>query len=96
MPWWRDWTFCNGLVRANSSTWVKVWTIHIKNPNAIISKFLACSSISTIMIKYIEMLFNFDKEMGDILNDFHYIIARHANNKEILDNVLRNLMWIPR
>ncbi|GAB1867936.1 Aminopeptidase N [Camponotus japonicus] len=98
LPWWKDWTFCNGLMRASSSIWNKVWNIHIKNSSVITSKFLACSGDSAAIIKYTEMLFNdyIEGKRNNVFNDFHYIIARHANNKEILDFILRNLKKIPR
>lgn len=39
---------------------------------------------------------NFNKEMGDnYLYDFYHIIDKHANNSQILNNILRNLK-IPR
>jgi len=85
-------------MRASGSIWDKVWNIHIKNSSVITSKLLACSGDSAAIIKYTEMLFN-DYIKGkriNVFNDFHYIIARHANNKEILDFILRNLKKIPR
>jgi len=44
------------------------------------------------------MLFNdyIKGKRNNVFNDLHYIIARHANNKEMLDFILRNLKKIPR
>ncbi|XP_025268327.1 aminopeptidase N-like [Camponotus floridanus] len=98
LPWWRHWTFCNGLMIANDSIWFEAWKIHSSNPNSITSKFLACSDNSAIIIKYTEMLFNdFNTKMrGNFLNDILYIIAKRANNNETLDTILKNLKEIPR
>jgi len=94
-------------MRANYNIWDKVWNIHLKNSNTITSKYLACSGNSTIIINYTTLIFdNYFKESTDnffnerrdkdLLNDFHYIIARHTNNMEMFDFILRSLMWIPR
>ncbi|XP_011250719.2 aminopeptidase N [Camponotus floridanus] len=98
LPWWKHWTFCNGLMIANDSVWYKVWIIHQNNPTSITSKFLACSDNSAIIIKYIEMLFiDFITKMRDnFLNDILYIIVKHANNNRTLNNILKNLEKIPR
>lgn len=84
-------------MRANNNIWNKVWNMHIDNPKIITSKSLACSGDSAIIIKYIEMLFNNRfKRKKKGFNYYSYIIARHANNKEIFELILRNLKKIRR
>ncbi|GAB1860181.1 Aminopeptidase N [Camponotus japonicus] len=98
LPWWRHWTFCNGLMIADNSIWYKVWIIHLNNPNSITSKFLACSNNYTIIIDYTDILFNnLNKEMRhNFLIDILPIIVKHASNNGTLNNILKNLKKIPR
>jgi len=90
-------------MRANSSIWDKVWSKHIENPNSITSKFLACSNNYSVIIKYIDILFNNlnnlnnNKEIRhNFFNDILHIIVKHANNNGTLNNILKNLEKIPR
>ncbi|XP_025265824.1 thyrotropin-releasing hormone-degrading ectoenzyme-like [Camponotus floridanus] len=93
---WKEWTFCNGLITASNDTWMHVFNIYLKESDFSVLKFLACSKNSTIILQYIELMTlstalekvitNFDH-----INSFCSIVARHANNIEVLDIILHNL-----
>ncbi|XP_018344310.1 PREDICTED: aminopeptidase N-like, partial [Trachymyrmex septentrionalis] len=91
LPWWEDWTFCKGLIKANDSIWMKVLEISKKEHNKKILEYLTCSENSNIIQIYLnKMTDNVTLEINDRVNIFLRIIAKHAKNIEILKYILEN------
>lgn len=98
MPWWREWTYCNGLMTADNTTWYKVIHKYMEKPDYTHLKSLACSECLAIraigaMREYSELPSQrYDKKLKHNVRIyiFHSIVARHAKNDTILDYILAN------
>ncbi|KAG5346782.1 AMPN Aminopeptidase, partial [Acromyrmex charruanus] len=91
LPWWEDWTFCKGLIKANDSIWMKMLDISKKEHNKKILEYLTCSENSNIIQIYLNKITdNVTLEINDSVNIFLRIIAKHAKNIEILKYILEN------
>lgn len=76
----------------DNNSWHYVYSIYMKESNNKYLKFLACSERSITIKDYGSLIL---KENGPIKNkdraiSFHYIIAKHAKNNNILDYMLAN------
>lgn len=89
----REWTYCNGLMEANASTWNKLLGIYVNKSNKEALKYLACSENPDILINFI----NISTSNNSIIQDEDHniihssIITKHADNNVIVDYVLANL-----
>jgi len=91
LPWWEDWTFCKGLIKANDSIWMKMLDIYKKKYNKKILEYLTCSENSNIIQIYLNKIAdNVTLKINDNVNIFLRIIAKHAKNIEILEYILEN------
>ncbi|KYQ50501.1 Aminopeptidase N [Trachymyrmex zeteki] len=91
LPWWEDWTFCNGLIKANDSIWMKMLDISKREHNKKILEYLTCSENSTIIQTYLNSISdNITLEINVRVNIFLRIIAKHARNIEVLEYILEN------
>ncbi|KYM97778.1 Aminopeptidase N [Cyphomyrmex costatus] len=103
LPWWKKWTYCNGLMIADNNTWFSA-LLHIdytERSNYKIFEYLTCSENFLFIRHYIDFIES-SETMNDTAKDysqiliFHSIIARHAKNDTMLDYLLANLHKIPR
>ncbi|KYN22305.1 Aminopeptidase N, partial [Trachymyrmex cornetzi] len=91
LPWWKEWTFCNGLIKANGSTWMKMMDIFKRDHDIQILEYLTCSENPNIIQIYLNKITeNMSLEINDRVNIFLRIIAKHAKNIEILKYILEN------
>lgn len=102
MPWWKDWTYCNGLRIINnpilndtSDIWDRVFNISIEIHDYTLLKSLACSDDFSTIRNYVELTKSerYAKNINDNnrVHIFHSIVARHAKNDTMLDYILTNL-----
>ncbi|KAL6254670.1 hypothetical protein P5V15_013977 [Pogonomyrmex californicus] len=86
---WKEWKYCKGLMIANYDTWKQVLNKYMLDKNLL--KFLSCTKNVTIIINYMELTLIKNQIKNNILIDiFHSIIVRHANNSLILNYILTN------
>ncbi|KAG5325956.1 AMPE aminopeptidase, partial [Acromyrmex heyeri] len=100
LSWWKEWTYCNGLMIADNNTWYSVLdntnTEKYDLPNYMYLKFIACSEDFFIIRNYIEMIRSAkfynetQKDYGQVYI-FHFVVERHAKNDTMLDYILANL-----
>ncbi|KYN17626.1 Glutamyl aminopeptidase [Trachymyrmex cornetzi] len=99
-PWWKEWTYCNGLMIADNNTWYSALrNTHIRKldlPDYMYFKFMACSEDFFIIRNYIEFIKSaefYDERQQDYFQVyiFHSVVARHAKNDTMLDYILLNL-----
>ncbi|KAL6443903.1 hypothetical protein ACFW04_001724 [Cataglyphis niger] len=89
----RKWTYCSGLMEANTSTWNQLLNIYINKSDKKVLKYLACTENPDIIINFFDM----STSNNSIIQDEDYyriyseIIYKHAKNNKITDYVLANL-----
>ncbi|KAL6268495.1 hypothetical protein P5V15_001628 [Pogonomyrmex californicus] len=88
LPYWKEWTYCNGLIKADSIIWNKVFIA--RKTDKKILEFLACVKNHTIIVNYMNQLKWKYFEEQDRIIIFHSIIAKHAKNNLVLDYILQN------
>ncbi|XP_011635753.1 aminopeptidase N-like [Pogonomyrmex barbatus] len=94
-PWWKEWTYCNGLKRANYTIWIDVFNLaEPEKEMERILDFLACSEKYNIITDYINRLKHLNKRKYIIA--FHSIIARQSKNNDVLDYILKNFVRLIR
>ncbi|XP_014472137.1 PREDICTED: aminopeptidase N-like [Dinoponera quadriceps] len=87
----KEWTFCNGIMDANLSTWNNVMDIYAEN--RFISQYLSCSENPEIIIDYMKIA----ATNNTIINDGDYymiyndVVEKHANKDLIYNYLLANL-----
>ncbi|XP_072753456.1 aminopeptidase Ey-like isoform X1 [Anoplolepis gracilipes] len=103
LPWWKQWTFCKGLMTASLQFWSMVKNNlegHFVEPYNRVAEFLACTS-NEIMDKYWEdeylelIRLEHNKTYNQIhiksyINSFLFIIANHAKHN-MLSKILTNI-----
>lgn len=94
----REWTYCNGLMGANASTWNKLLNIYVNKSNKEALQYLACSENPNILINFMNISTSNNSIIQDEDNSIVYssIITKHADNSAITDYVLENLEKIAR
>ncbi|XP_029666435.1 glutamyl aminopeptidase-like isoform X2 [Formica exsecta] len=100
LPWWEEWTYCNGLM-TDDSIWNDVFEMYMKESDNKYLKFLACSGNIAIIQNYTLLMASKDHNIiikdKDHINSFHFIIAKHAKNGIMLSYILSNFeKIIPR
>ncbi|XP_029160652.1 aminopeptidase N-like [Nylanderia fulva] len=91
LPWWEEWTYCNGLVMLSDDTWHKIFNIYMKKSDNKYLKFLTCSENIAIIKNYMLMIsenHNGRIKDEDRIDSFHFIVAKYAKNSVILDFIL--------
>jgi len=103
LPWWKKWTYCNGLAVADDITLKKVFNISLdeflteKDTRKL--EYLACSNEHSYIFSFIkkiksrsssEHFLNSKQVIKDYINLFQHIIVRHAKNNSLLDYLLSN------
>ncbi|XP_024868173.1 aminopeptidase N-like [Temnothorax curvispinosus] len=94
LPWWRKWTYCDGLAVADDVTlWFYMKTF-IDEKDTKMFKYLACSNKPIFILRtFIVMRSNPNRYFlisKNYVDLFHYIVMRHARNNTILDYILNN------
>lgn len=88
----KKWTYCMGIMEANSSTWNKLLDTYIMEPkNTDILNYLSCSEDSDIIINFLNISEN-SSAIGDkgYYKIFDEIVRKHANKDSVLDYILEN------
>ncbi|XP_071646568.1 glutamyl aminopeptidase-like isoform X3 [Temnothorax longispinosus] len=89
LPWWKEWTYCKGLMSADDISWNEVFNLEVLDNNLL--EYLACTKNHTIIIGYLDLLKSGHfTEAQHRITVFHSIIARHARNKLVLDYIMLN------
>ncbi|XP_029666443.1 aminopeptidase N-like [Formica exsecta] len=90
-PWWKEWTYCNGLAMSSDSIWNNVFNIYKNETDNRYLKFLACSENIAIIKKYTMLIalkdYNGITKDKDRVNSLHFIITKHAKNSLMLDYI---------
>ncbi|XP_070155169.1 aminopeptidase N-like [Polyergus mexicanus] len=91
LPWWKEWTYCNGLAMSGNNIWDNVFNIYKNKTDNRYLKFLACSENIAIIQKYTTLIALKDcnriTKDKDRVNSFHFIITKHAKNSLMLDYI---------
>ncbi|XP_077272183.1 aminopeptidase N-like isoform X2 [Temnothorax americanus] len=96
LPWWRKWTYCNGLAVADDVTLWHYMKTFINEKDTKMFKFLACSKKPIFILRTFIALMKSKPYNGySLINKnyivlFHDIVMRHARNDTVLDNILNN------
>lgn len=92
LPWWKDWTFCKGLVEADITVWMKVLEIYKTESDNKILEYLTCSEDPNIIRMYLEQIStdNIILKDNDHINVFLHLIAKHAKNIDVFEYILEN------
>ncbi|XP_029161797.1 aminopeptidase N-like [Nylanderia fulva] len=99
LPWWKEWTYCNGLMTTTKkeTTWQSVYNIGFKKSDTKFLEYLACSEDTNIIINYLNHTiyyeqYNFtENEYQYLFNSFLHIFAKHTKNPIILEYILHHL-----
>lgn len=105
LPWWKRWTFCNGLMDSefeNNTWWLMFDTWKKFNDNAIM-EFVSCSRSSYVIYNYLNLTINTLEDCNSGIeckdanmlakkrvNRFLYIVAKHAKERTILNYIKEN------
>ncbi|KAL6255315.1 hypothetical protein P5V15_013655 [Pogonomyrmex californicus] len=94
LPWWKEWTYCNGIVTAKSLLWSKVFRkLNLETePDYAVLKALTCcqnSHLIEIYLQTVESEYNLIKYIKSQIYGFFYNIARNAKRSEIFDYLLK-------
>ncbi|XP_071559280.1 glutamyl aminopeptidase-like isoform X2 [Temnothorax nylanderi] len=96
LPWWRKWTYCNGLAVADDVTLWHYMKTFIDKQDTKMFEFLACSKKPIFILRTFIALIKSKPYNGyslinkNYIDLFHYIVMRHARNDTILDYILNN------
>ncbi|XP_029176635.1 endoplasmic reticulum aminopeptidase 1-like [Nylanderia fulva] len=91
LPWWKEWTYCNGLmININETTWKSVYNAGLEKSDTKFSEYLACTQDANIIkdhltLKYINIT---QREYQYLVNNFLHIITKHAKNPTILLKIM--------
>ncbi|XP_070151956.1 aminopeptidase N-like [Polyergus mexicanus] len=102
-PWWKEWTYCEGLKLADGYTWRRLLhkllrkDSYIQKTNKTL-EMLACPQDLNIIKEYLSLItsnmknINILKMIEDFENIhiFHSIVAKHSNDFDILDLIFSN------
>ncbi|XP_072754164.1 aminopeptidase N-like [Anoplolepis gracilipes] len=94
LPWREEWTYCKGLMSADSQIWHKVKHTALTQNNNRFLEFLACAKNN--IDEYLKLLTPQDNgtyigiQPKNSINSLLFIIAKHARNDTVLDNILTN------
>ncbi|XP_025261875.1 aminopeptidase N-like isoform X2 [Camponotus floridanus] len=105
LPWWKEWTYCQGLKMLNYSLSNKDsfrWRVYLENEKfkTKFLKYLSCPAYSQFINPYLNLIKNdsttsimFFKDFSDknYINYFFLTIAKHARKPVVLDFILENL-----
>ncbi|XP_029166522.1 aminopeptidase N-like [Nylanderia fulva] len=94
MPWWKEWTFCNGLMTTNNKTWRSMYTMELDISDTKFEEYLACLEDINIIIDYLKYKSINIQKFRYLLYNFLYIIAKHVKNPTFLDYLLHNFLEI--
>ncbi|XP_050449677.1 uncharacterized protein LOC126850576 [Cataglyphis hispanica] len=96
LPWWKEWIYCNGLVRASISIWNKVSQTYTQKLDKKILKYLTYSQnpfiINHKMLTKVPKDHSEEIQHNDHIFYFHNIIEKHARDETILTHILQNFM----
>ncbi|XP_029679399.1 aminopeptidase N-like [Formica exsecta] len=105
-PWWKEWTYCEGLKLTDRYTW---WSLvhtllekdsYIQKTNKTL-EMLACPQDLNIIKEYLKLItFNIKNpnllkiEQFENIHIFHSIVAKHSNDFGILEHIFSNFFGI--
>jgi len=83
LPWWQEWTYCNGLISLDIS-WSHLTFETVDN------QFLGCSDEVNhhTVIQHLRLIADKQDSERIIVTSFHSIIARQARNNIVLQYML--------
>ncbi|XP_029162710.1 aminopeptidase N-like [Nylanderia fulva] len=91
LPWWKEWTYCNGLMMTKEeTTWQSVYDIGLNKSDTKFLEYLACPEDTNLIKKYLTFRQNIstEQEYPNHFNSFLHIITKHAKNQIILEYIL--------
>ncbi|XP_050456426.1 aminopeptidase N-like isoform X2 [Cataglyphis hispanica] len=95
LPWWKEWTYCNGLKKASDSTWTDMLHFWQETRDDIILKSLTCSDEFRTIQVFLTLIGRessvLNLHLRDRINTYFFIIAKHARKNEVLDEILKSL-----
>ncbi|KAL6260350.1 hypothetical protein P5V15_007881 [Pogonomyrmex californicus] len=91
--WWQTWTYCCGMMRADQTTWNKLFELYQQTHDRKLLTILSCSQDPDIIINYLNIIaLNTSLLHGSThFYVFNTILDKQARNNLILDYVLENL-----
>ncbi|XP_014487184.1 PREDICTED: aminopeptidase N-like, partial [Dinoponera quadriceps] len=96
LPWWKDWTYCAGLMQTSHKIWNNVQDeISYKYDDPKMMQYLACNENDN-MLKELLVSTTFRQNKWARLKDsqlkdlYHTIVKKHARMDSILDFIIEN------
>ncbi|XP_070162611.1 aminopeptidase N-like [Polyergus mexicanus] len=94
LPWWKEWTYCNGLKKASDPIWTNMLHLWQETRDDKILRSLTCSNdfrtiqvFLTLMGRESSVL---NLHIRDRISIYSFIIAKHVRKNEVLDEILKN------
>ncbi|XP_029174768.1 uncharacterized protein LOC114943354 [Nylanderia fulva] len=102
LPWWKEWTYCNGFMIINEKIiWQSVYDVGLNKSDTKFLEYLACSENTDVINNYLDNLiyyyqYNYRKNYQYLFNSLFYIniITKHAKNQITLQYILNNFQKI--
>ncbi|XP_011688185.1 PREDICTED: thyrotropin-releasing hormone-degrading ectoenzyme-like [Wasmannia auropunctata] len=92
LPWWQEWTYCAGMMKATEFDWNKMLKLYQKKSDKMILKSLSCVENPVIIRYYLNMTALNTSLFSDENHYFVFnaIVKNHADKPLILDYILNN------
>ncbi|KYN22233.1 Glutamyl aminopeptidase, partial [Trachymyrmex cornetzi] len=98
LPWWKHWTYCNGVAVTYLFTWTLIRDTWFKARNHKLLPFLTCFRNATPNTTSSLLSERFQEEgqqditnIRSYINIFHSVIAKYCNTHDILEMIFRKL-----
>jgi len=89
----QEWTYCDGMMKANASTWNKFMDTYFIKQDQDVLEYLTCSENPNILINFLNK-----SALNDLIiqNNVYSVICsniimKHSNNDVVLDYMLTNV-----
>ncbi|KAM0734445.1 Aminopeptidase N [Formica fusca] len=103
-PWWKEWTYCNGLAMLNYSIWWEMFRRWEETYDNKLIKLLACAEptiiksyliiiSNTIIIQELSKVKKLELLAKDFIDSFPFIIAKHVKDKDMLTYILYEILY---
>ncbi|XP_029169200.1 aminopeptidase N-like isoform X2 [Nylanderia fulva] len=96
LPWWQEWTYCNGLMITNNKTiWRLVYDIGYEKFNPKFIQYLTCPDNAYMTRDYLRFKSITERENQYVLTySLLHIITRHAKDQNTLFFILDDLLQV--
>lgn len=92
MPGLKEWTLCNGIMKARYDIWHKMLNMWLDTSDNKLLEFLACTENYNITKKYLGLLASkvYFVKATDRIRSFYFIVAKRINNNTVFNYIVKN------